>query len=945
MHIFSRALKHLLVTTGLALLIVPCASAGNYRIAPGPLEQALLEFSRQSGVQLVFASALVNGKYTRGLTATNADTTTALAILLRDSNLRAEPIDSNAFVVKPFPPPKKPFHVAPQPLPAIPLASQLPIELAEVRANALLPRTETETFQPITVIDRQRIEASGFQTLYELLRAQPGIRVDNAPVATSDSQTYLNNGLSGATGAASVSLHGLGASATPVLVDGQRLGSYGLAQGQFSTVGDLNSIPLALIERVEILRDGASVIYGADAMAGAVNIILRRQFEGAGISASTGSSTHGDARQNRVSGTFGDAWLNGTGHLLFSFDYLHREPLLNRQRAWTRAKADSDTDGFFYVNGAAFSYAGRLCRVFHADDACASDPDGPATLQTGLVSRSVLAHVDRPLGTATLYGDLRWTALDQRQQGPPSTLAGYIYGFDAASGRARTYSFEDVGPVVDRAASRILQLTLGMRGNAAEWDWDVRLDGQRNRGTDRIHGLIRDSELWNGPYRFSYDHNLPAVLEALSPTLVRRGQASRLGISGRLEGVLTQNPHGDVTLAAGLEAYREQLADRPDPLLLSGDIYQIQPPSNRRDDRWNTAIYAELRVPLMSRLSTSTGLRLEHSDGYHTAASPHLGLKWDVSGWISLRGSWAMGYRAPPLLSLSQPSAVMGSAQYFSLPASVLPCQSGIDAAPGTALCALRLNSSSNPHLRPERSRSFAAGIVLAPTNRLSMTLDAYQLDRYHEIGALPIDYAINHPDSFPLIYVRDADGALYALQQQTVNLGQTRLRTVDMNARYLWQTARHGTLSFDLGVNWLVQLKRRLRAGDGWTTFAGNAHQPRITALAAIGWQQSDWSLGATLRYTGHYAYAPYQPYAAFTTAASNCSTGMSTGHCRTPAFTLVDVNLNYTGWAPWTFGFNVHNLFDHKPEFYSDSSLTYSPTFDDVVGRYVQFSVRYRY
>jgi iron complex outermembrane receptor protein len=928
----------------LAVCVATFASAGEYRISPGPLETALLAFSRQGNAQLFFAPTLVAGKQSPGLTIDDASQAHALATLLRGSGLRADQVADDAFVLRAIrstQSARQPSSI--KPLPPLPLDAVIPTELGHVQVFGLLPRTEIETSQPVTVIDRQDIEYSGYQTLYELLRAQPGIRVDNAPVATGDSQTYLNNGLSGATGAASVSLHGLGATATPVLIDGQRLVGYGLAQGQFGTATDLNSIPLALIDRVEILRDGASVLYGADAMAGALNIVLRKQFEGAEISAMTGTSFHGDAAQQRVSGTFGSA-LPGAGHMLLSFDYLNRQPLLNRQRRWTRnTNQADDEDDYFFVNGAGFGYAGELCRVFRPTDACQADPDGQTTLQTSLRSRSLLLHVDRPVGALSLYGDLRWTSLRQSQQSPPWT-GNFGYGYDDA-GRFETYSFDDVGPVVDRTDSRTLQLTLGLNGKVGAWNWDLRLDGQSNAVDDRIHGLIRESVLDGDNYQFGSDDNSPALLAALSPTLLRHGLATRSGFTGRVDGVLGNTHQGDITLTAGLEAYRESLVDRPDPLLLTSDIYQIQPPSVRSNDRWDTATYAEVKAPLLPRLTADAGVRIEHSDGYHGSASPRMGLKWNISDMLSLRGSWALGYRAPPLMSLVQSPSVTGSQEYLAVPSYLLPCQSGVDYGDGSATCILRLESAGNPHLQPERSHSLGVGIVFAPTTRLGMTLDAYQLDRYREIGAIPLDYGVQQPEAFPQLFLRDANGVLYAFEQQAVNLGRARLRTVDLDMRYQLPTARYGEFTFELGVNWLAQLKRRLVGDDTWLSYAGYANQPRVTALASLDWRYRDWLLTTNLRYTGHYAYAPYAPYAAYTDGAFRCSYQNPANHCETPAFTLVDVDVSYAGWPRWTFGVNVHNLFDHRPVFYGDTNLDYSPTFDDIVGRYLQFSVHYRF
>jgi len=935
----ARTVKHLLFATMLATALAPASIvAASFRIAPGPLEQALLELSRQSGVQLVFDSSLVAGKQTQGLSTTATDPAKALASLLRDSGLHVELIGSNAFVLKPDARP-----ATPPALPAINSDELHAVDLPGMRSDALLPRTAFETSQPITVIDRQRIESSGFQTLYELLRAQPGIRVDNAPVATGDSQSYINSGLSNATGAASVSLQGIGSGATPVLINGQRMVNYALTQGQFGTSTDLNGIPLAMIDRVEILREGASVLYGADAMAGAVNIVLRRQFEGADLSAGSGISSRGDGATQRVSGTFGKAWPSDAGHATFSFDYLHRQPLLNRQRNWSDRNGFLDSTGTYDVifDNYGFAYQGSVCRIYRFDDPCQAHPDAQATLQSGLTSQSMLLHLDHRLGDVSLQADLRWVQLQQDQQSPPATRASN--DIDPDSDRVRTWSFDQLGPITDATRSRSLQLALSALGMAGDWDWKLLVDGQRNRGVDRIHGLILNSNLGvpPGPKLTADDVAYPA------PTVIRRGQANRFGATARASRALGEIAGQTVDLTLGAEAYREQLVDRPDPLVLSGGIVQQQTPGDRSDSRTNLATYAELKLPLARRLSTDLGARIERTGGYGTTASPQAGFKWDVRDWLSLRGSWALGHRTPPMLALRQSNTILDQTALLTfLPSSMLPCHDVYQYfSTEYVACLLKLQSAGNPHLKPERSRGARIGAVLAVNDNLGITIDAYQMVRFHEIAALPTSYIAMNPELFPDAFPRNEQGEIYALQQQLTNVGETRLRTLDTNATWQWRTASHGQLIFNLGANWLMQLKRRFLANDPWTSFDGNANQPKLTALASIEWRSSNWMLGTNLRYTGHSGYMPYRPHDVYTYKDQYCTTNADSGHCGAPAFTLVDANMNYLGWRNLALGFHVHNLFDHQPRFSSVSPLAYSTSFDDILGRYYQLSVRYRY
>lgn len=948
----GRTRRRFLAWFALALSLVSSVAQANpgagaeirhYHIAAGRLDDALRAFIRTSGVQLLYSPELTATRHSAPLDGDFLPEQ-ALHILLQGSGLQAEEVAQQTYVLRsvthPIAPPKAP----PPELPNIPV-EQRPTDLVPVEVTGThLRRTALETASPLTVIDRPQIERSGYQTLYELLRAQPGVRVNNAPVALSDNALFQANGLSGATGAAAVDLHGLGATATLFLIDGQRMAGYGLAQGEFSLVNDLESIPLALVERVEVLRDGASAVYGSDAMAGVVNIILRKHFTGVALDLNAGVSSQGDADQHRATLSFGHA-LPGGGHMLLSADFLDRSPLLGRQRAWAR-NAPGDDDGYYYFDGGQIAYTGAAgCVQSSLDGPCNHDTVAQTSLQTSLDSRSILAHVDHPLGSIEAYADFRWNILRQQQQTGPATEQLLV--FDPAHPRDPqlvTYAFDDVGPVRDATKARSTQVSAGLRGTPGEWAWNVRVDTQLNTGTDEVRGLLRtsvlDQALNDGSYVPGSPTNSPALLAALSPRLTRIGRTSQTGFSARTDGPIADWPHGSVQLATGVEGYRERLDDQPDPLLISNDVFQFQSPYVRRGNRWISAGWVELEAPVSRSLTANVAARADHSGGFGWAFSPRVGLKWDLTESVALRGTLARGYRAPTLPELERPQALLPTGVRVEVPNSLLPCPRPRPAGPDSTVCTLRLDSVSNPSLKPERSRSITLGVVLAPTPTLGIALDAYQVTREHEIRPLPVDYALDHPGSYPELFRRDADGVLYAFDQQLVNLGHTLVRSLDLDVRYRLETDHLGKFDFNLGLDWLTTLRRQIQPDATTENYAGYADQPRATALAGLTWSIGDWVAGANLRYTGGYAYG--------TSADStlDCPDDQrAAGRCTTPGFSLLDLDLDYGGVPHWRIGLNVHNALDHHPRYYASPSTAYSPAFDDVVGRYVLVSFRYRH
>ncbi|MGH8446501.1 MAG: TonB-dependent receptor plug domain-containing protein, partial [Solimonas sp.] len=169
-------------------------------------------------------------------------------------------------------------------------------------------RTDKETASPVEVLTRDAIEATGKQNIGEILQTLTANGQGSIPGS-------FTSGFAG--GSAAVSLRGLGVNSTLVLIDGRRVAPYGLADDGARSFVDLNTIPLEAVERVEVLKDGASAIYGSDAIAGVVNIILRKDYEGASLGANFGTSYKDDGDTKRIYGSYGIGNANTDGYNAF----------------------------------------------------------------------------------------------------------------------------------------------------------------------------------------------------------------------------------------------------------------------------------------------------------------------------------------------------------------------------------------------------------------------------------------------------------------------------------------------------------------------------------------------------------------------------------------------------------------------------------------------------
>ncbi len=221
-------------------------------------------------------------------------------------------------------------QTAPQPRPSGE-ASDQPIQLeAFTVTGSNIRRVDAETALPITVIDRTDLDARGAATMAELFETLGAAEISGI--------SEINNGPQLARGdVASVDLRGLGSGSTLTLVNGRRMAPHpiSMAEGGVPSLAvNINAVPRAMVERVEILRDGASAIYGADAAAGVINNYVSRTFEGRALTLRGSMTQHGGA--NEVGATIAEGFRKGKTHFSVSLDYFHRDALAAHDRAFSR---------------------------------------------------------------------------------------------------------------------------------------------------------------------------------------------------------------------------------------------------------------------------------------------------------------------------------------------------------------------------------------------------------------------------------------------------------------------------------------------------------------------------------------------------------------------------------------------------------------------------------
>jgi len=526
------------------------------------------------------------------------------------------------------------------------------------RTGSRIKRNDLEGAAPISVISRDEIAKSGFANLQQLL--------ERTPVAgTGTFSTRGNNQDSTANGGAAISLRGFGSDATLVLINGRRVAISAFAENIANSFVDINSIPVAAIERIEILKDGASAVYGSDAVAGVVNIILRKDFDGAELSVSHGGTTGPSYDETSASLVWGTETDDANATLIL--DYFKNTVITGAEmgRFGTANQAPYGGNDFrssrgfpgnFIVNGetridpgcpperafgqtCVFDY-GPFGMTVPAAERVGAIFQGSQQLTTGIqgyVELAVQHNRSQASGAPTpLDGDAGLTV--------PASHPNNPFGEDIAINRFRTV---DAGPRVWDIESDSLRLVVGLRGQLQNWDWDVSAQkgrsesmqtGSKQQGWVRTDFLQEQINLGNyNPFGGVY--NSADVIDAITTSLVRRGESHITAYDANISGEAFALGEQMVSFAAGMEYREEDAFDQPDDQFQRGLIFGTESVSAQAA-RDQYAAYVELLVPVSDYLEFTVAGRYDHYSDFGSTTNPQLAMKWRPLDNFTLRASF-----------------------------------------------------------------------------------------------------------------------------------------------------------------------------------------------------------------------------------------------------------------------------------------------------------------
>jgi iron complex outermembrane receptor protein len=572
-----------------------------------------------------------------------------------------------------------------------------------------IKRTDRETTSPVTIIGRDEIRAMGANTVQQVLA--------NITSNSGDAISDLTGANSWASGASGVSLRNLGEASTLVLLNGRRLPAFGFADGLQTNFTNIDALPSSIIDHVEVLRDGASAIYGSDAIAGVINIITRKDVQGVTVEGtaqqSLASHRLDSERKANITAGRGDLDKDGynvTAHLeLYERGRITDRELRPHLPDWyVRMNPDRDalSTGSFPGNYVGYypadypdpALAGK--RISTALPGCA-----PQNLQNGLCWYDYWQNSDAraPAKRATFlssgrlklsedteaYGELTVSATrDDYHTAPPRSNVNGVPTVWYNWNQHALQSFTDPQLPVEHpdnpypfpigvntrfldypdmfmniGEARQYRALGGLKGTSFGWDWDTALGTMGSYAEQRQH-LYRDRYAYydaivNGEYRYG-QQNPRELLERMFPEMGSHGRYRAQFFDLNATRELAKLDGGPLQVATGLSFKHESFLHESSDNIQQARIVGFS--SVTIDGSRNVAgAYVELDAPVTKRLDLNLALRGDQAIGQAGAMVPKFGMKFKLTDDYMVRGTVSQGFRAPSI-----PETGNGGASWFN---------------------------------------------------------------------------------------------------------------------------------------------------------------------------------------------------------------------------------------------------------------------------------------
>lgn len=915
------------------------------------------------------------------------------------------------------------------------------VEKVEV-TGSFIKRVDTETPSSVQVITAADIKNSGYANVEDLLRSL-------SAVDASSLQDGAASGFVG--GLATISLRGFGSQGTLILINGRRIAPVAAVDVNFGrgSLLSVNTIPKEAIERIEILKDGASAIYGSDAMAGVINYILKKDYQGIEVSASYGANDQGVGVTRNASLTFGfgdiakqkfnvfggmqisrrdpvmHAELKDRGNLTKHQEYLRANGSLERftpdsvaspigsyYRVPASLAGSTVIDGRTVANNSVFgaNYLGTFsgcpdeltvgkgvptrlpnfaattaslrtgqCRfnLDNADEAIAkqdrvsgsaranfaltneltayadmmvaetktTELNVPRTLTTALVSSANPVAVTWPLLSGTFLNQnaliLPINHPDNPTRGTPTAQPVQII-----------HRFTDV-PFSDVNELKMYRVTAGLQGYVSNWDVDAavlysRQDNMRVQA-GRLRKSLLDASLAAGTYRFSQP-NTAAGIASVASDAVNEGKATVAALDARASRELFSLQGGNAAIAVGGEVRRETLSSVPSDIYKTGDFVGLVA-NGAEGSRNSQALFSEIRLPVLKTLEFQGAIRHERYSDFGNSTTGKLGFKFDIlPSVISFRGTAATGFRAPSISQIGDSFLLSFNNSQERRVFDSLRCDSSNPAAPVsranpsvardcnvtnfTAVPAgtvtpgnLPTIISANRNLKPETSRSYTLGTIIAPTKYVDFSIDGWYFRRNEEIrvqrGIDIMDAYNANPTANASLLIRDPNpvtwlpgvpnsGPILVVLRQFGNFKYTETAGLDYDFNIRFPVTDLGKFTLNANGTITRYFDQQILASSAVQRLVGTstADVPGHKSSVTLRWSKDN--LSGWIRHNETSALERTTTATCLAATTGGNAFLRANGQCYVGAERSIDIGGAYRGIKGLTLSFSVLNLFE---------------------------------
>ncbi|MGZ8316713.1 MAG: TonB-dependent receptor [Telluria sp.] len=848
-----------------------------------------------------------------------------------------------------------------------------PMQRVEITGSSI-KRIQAETATPLTIVKAEEFTKQGLTTAQEAL----------SRIASNQTSMGSGNTVGGNTsglptgGQASADLRGLGGDKTLVLLNGRRLANH-----PYDTASvDLNMIPLSALDRVEVLRDGASAIYGTDAIGGVINFITKRSVTTTTITGELVRPEKAGADEERINLSTGWGDLDSDGFNVFGVVDLHRQDVLtSQQREFSRTgiipsrglavTSGTTFPGNFFdpVSGTAGNpgvatgclppnsvAVGAICR----QDYTQLIDNLPSQEQKALYAKASMKVAGEHIASFEyLHSENDVTS---RTAPPPQTgltlpitskyypgNSGGVRAMPGLSGAPLSVNWRPIeaGQREIDSQGKADRAVLALEGLAAGWDYKTGLAHSVSKSSeDFVGGYVQDASFAAGVANGIL--NPFGLQDAAGRTYLEstalRGQVQSAKVTNTAFDVkasreLMDLAGGKLAVAAGLELRREKadfdvnqaIASQASSSGLSGSL----PKSGSRNIQ---ALFGELSIPFVKDLDVQLAARFDRYSDVGNTTNPKIGVRYQPMRQVLLRASASSGFRAPTLFEKNAPPSKNDTNDSYNDP---ILCPDGVPQPGANPLrdCDLQQFKlqGGNPNLKPEKSRTYSAGVVIEPMRELTIAADYWRINLRDKIAALPEQTIYGNFEKYRHLFLRNPDGSPFAIEDFLNNLGEVKTDGVDLSANWRSAMGDMGTVTLGMDGTYVhrydYQNERDGEFIENVGRYADMGAVFRWQHNLTLGWSKGSW--GVMLANTFKTSYDDQN----FVDAQFRNEVG---------SYSLWNLSGSYTGYKGLTLTAGVKNLLDEDPPFTNQGTMFqkgYDPRYTDPVGRALYLRASYSF